>query len=195
MEKSPHVPPSKNIVDTVSAAGVCNTLADCIQAAGLTGTLSAKGPFTFFAPTDAAFKKLAPGALDALRKDTRKLKAILSYHMIPGYVATTDVRAGEVMTLQGSTLTALLSPAGVQVNEAHLGATRNCRDERRRAPHRRRARAEALAIGCGRRLTLPRRAISGAAWNGLVRPCVRHTRGCRRRVRRRWGWRVLPAIR
>ena len=104
----------------MSAAGVCNTLADCIQAAGLTGTLSAKGPFTFFAPTDAAFKKLAPGALDALRKDTRKLKAILSYHMIPGYVATTDVRAGEVMTLQGSTLTALLSPAGVQVNEAHL---------------------------------------------------------------------------
>jgi uncharacterized surface protein with fasciclin (FAS1) repeats len=118
--QSKHLPPSRNIVETVIAAGPFNTLASCIQAAGLNATLSAKGPMTIFAPTDAAFKKLVPGALEALLKDTKKLKAILSYHVIAGFVASRDVKAGEVMTMQGSTLTAVVTPSGVQVNDAHL---------------------------------------------------------------------------
>ena len=115
-----HTPPTKNIVDTAVAAGTFNTLVAGIRAAGLTETLNGKGPFTVFAPTDEAFKKLPHGALDALLKDTAKLKAVLSYHVIPGYFASKDVKSGEVMTVQGTTLTAVVSSTGVQVNGAHV---------------------------------------------------------------------------
>jgi len=117
---STHTPPSKNIVDTAIGAGNFKTLVTGLRAAGLTETLAGKGPYTVFAPTDEAFKKLAPGALDALLKDTAKLKAVLSYHVVAGYVTAKDVKAGDVMTVQGSTLTAAVSPSGVQVNGAHV---------------------------------------------------------------------------
>jgi uncharacterized surface protein with fasciclin (FAS1) repeats len=115
-----HTPPTKNIVDTAIAAGNFKTLITGLKAAGLTDTLTGKGPFTVFAPTDEAFKKLPHGALDALLKDTAKLKAVLSYHVVQGYVAAKDVKAGDVMTVQGSALTAAVSSAGVQVNGAHV---------------------------------------------------------------------------
>ena len=115
-----HTPPSKNIVETAIAAGTFNTLVAAIKAAGLAETLNGKGPFTVFAPTDEAFKKLPHGALDALLKDTGKLKAVLTYHVIQGYVAAKDVKSGEVMTVQGTTLTAAVSATGVQVNGAHV---------------------------------------------------------------------------
>jgi uncharacterized surface protein with fasciclin (FAS1) repeats len=117
---SNHTKASKNIVDTAIAAGNFTTLVAGIKAAGLTDTLTGKGPFTVFAPTDEAFKKLPPGALDAVLKDTAKLKAVLSYHVIPGHVDAKDVKAGEVMTVQGSALTAAISSSGVQVNGAHV---------------------------------------------------------------------------
>ncbi len=117
---STYTPPSKNIVDTAIAAGKFTTLVAGIKAAGLTDTLTGKGPFTVFAPSDEAFKKLPSGALDALLKDTAKLKAIVSYHVVAGHVSAKDVRPGEVMTLQGSTLTAVMSPSGLQVNGAHV---------------------------------------------------------------------------
>jgi len=117
---STYTPPSKNIVDTAIAAGKFTTLVAGIKAAGLTDTLTGKGPFTVFAPSDEAFKKLPSGALDALLKDTAKLKAIVSYHVVAGHVSAKDVRSGEVMTLQGSTLTAVMSPSGLQVNGAHV---------------------------------------------------------------------------
>jgi uncharacterized surface protein with fasciclin (FAS1) repeats len=91
--------PTKNIVDTAIAAGTINTLMAGMKADGLTDTLAGKGPFTVFAPTDEAFKKLPTGALDALLKDTAKLKAVLSYHVIPGHVLAQDLKAGEVMTV------------------------------------------------------------------------------------------------
>ncbi len=112
--------PAKNIVDTASAAGNFTTFVAGIKAAGLTDTLTGKGPFTVFAPTDEAFKKLPPGALDALLKDTSKLKAVLSYHVITGYVLAKDMRSGEVMTVQGSPLTAVVSSSGMQVNGAQV---------------------------------------------------------------------------
>jgi uncharacterized surface protein with fasciclin (FAS1) repeats len=92
--------------------------AAAVKAAGLTDVLAAKGPFTVFAPTDEAFKKLARGAWDGLLKDSSKLKAVLNYHIVSGYFMTRDVKSGEVMTLQGSTLTAAVSPAEVRVNGA-----------------------------------------------------------------------------
>ncbi|HTD72728.1 MAG TPA: fasciclin domain-containing protein [Steroidobacteraceae bacterium] len=112
--------PTKNIVDTAIAAGNLTTLVAGIQAAGLTDTLTGKGPFTMFAPTDEAFKKLPTGALDALLKDTAKLKAILSYHVIPGHVMAQDFKSGEVMTVQGTALSAVVSSADARVNGAHV---------------------------------------------------------------------------
>jgi len=112
--------PSKNIIDTAIAAGNCTTLVAGIKTAGLTDKLTGKGPFTVFAPTDEAFKKLPPGALEALLKDSAKLKAVLSYHVVAGHVLAKDVKSGEVMTLQGTALTAAVSSSGVQVNGAHV---------------------------------------------------------------------------
>src|ERR1700682_5591451 len=115
-----HTAPSKNLVDTAIAAGNFATLVAGIKAAGLTDTLTGKGPFTVFAPTDEAFKKLPSGALDALLKDTAKLKAVLSYHVITGHVLAQDLKSGDVMTVQGSPLTAVVSSSDVQVNGTHV---------------------------------------------------------------------------
>ena len=91
-----------------------------IKAAGLTDTLNGRGPFTIFAPTDEAFRKLPTGAWDALLKDTAKLKAVLSYHVITGHVLAQDVKSGDVMTVQGTPLAAVVSSSDVQVNGAHV---------------------------------------------------------------------------
>jgi len=116
---------TKNIVDTMIGAGNFTTLAAGIKAAGLTDLLADKGPFTVFAPTDAAFKKLPAGAVDALLRDTAKLKAVLHYHMIPGHVMVRDLKSGDMMTLQGSAITAVVAVSGsdVQVNGAHVKRT------------------------------------------------------------------------
>lgn len=112
--------PTKNIVDTMIAAGHFTTFASAVNAAGLTDELAAKGPFTVFAPTDEAFKKLAAGAYDNLVRDPGKLKAILKYHVVSGYFMARDVKSGEVLTLQGSSLTAVVSSPDVRVNEARV---------------------------------------------------------------------------
>jgi uncharacterized surface protein with fasciclin (FAS1) repeats len=112
--------PTKNIVDSAIAAGDLNIFTAGITAAGLIDEFGAKGPFTVFAPTDEAFKKLPAGAYDALLKDSAKLKAILKYHVISGYFTARDVRPGEVMTLQGSTLTVAGTSFDVRINEARV---------------------------------------------------------------------------
>ena len=112
--------PAKNIVDTAIAAGNFTTFAAGVKAAGLTDVLAAKGPFTVSAPTDEAFRKLPRGAWDRLLRDSAKLKAVLNYHVISGYFMARDVKPGEVMTLQGSTLTAVASPTEVRVNGARI---------------------------------------------------------------------------
>src|ERR1700687_3554350 len=95
-----HTAPSKNIVDTAIAAGNFTTLVAAIKIAGLTDKLTGKGPFTVFAPTDEAFKKLPTGALEALLKASSKLNAVLSYHVVAGHVWARDMKSGEMMTLQ-----------------------------------------------------------------------------------------------
>ena len=112
--------PVKNIVETTIDAGNFTTLTAGLKAAGLTEVLSKKGPFTVFAPTDEAFKKLPDGALDALLKDSAKLKAVLNFHVITGHVSAKDMKTGEVMTLQGSPLTAVVSSSEVKINGAHM---------------------------------------------------------------------------
>jgi uncharacterized surface protein with fasciclin (FAS1) repeats len=117
---TPRLAPTKNIVETVIAAGNFTTLVAGLKAAGLTDKLTGQGRFTVFAPTDEAFKKLPAGALDALFKDTAKLKAILSYHVVEGHVLAQELKPGDVMTVQGSPLTAVVSSSEVHVNGAHI---------------------------------------------------------------------------
>src|ERR1700740_1756231 len=118
--RNPNTAPTKNIIDTVIDAGHFTTFAAAIDAAGLRGELAAKGPFTVFAPTDEAFKKLPAGAEDNLLKDAGKLKAVLNYHVAPGFFMARDLKSGEVATAQGTQLTAVVSSSDVRVNEARV---------------------------------------------------------------------------
>ncbi len=110
---------AKDIVETAVAAGSFKTLATALQAAGLVDTLKGKGPFTVFAPTDAAFAKIPKADLDALLKDKAKLTAVLTYHVVPGKVMAKDVKAGTVKTVQGGMLT-LGTTGGVTVDNAKV---------------------------------------------------------------------------
>ena len=108
-----------DIVDTAVAAGQFKTLATALQAAGLVETLKGKGPFTVFAPTDAAFAKLPPGTVEALLKDKAKLASILTYHVVAGKVMAKDVKAGDVKTVNGQSLM-VKTDGGVTVNGAKV---------------------------------------------------------------------------
>jgi uncharacterized surface protein with fasciclin (FAS1) repeats len=113
---------AKDIVDTAVAAGDFKTLATALQAAGLVETLKGTGPFTVFAPTDAAFAKVPKDQLDALLKDKAKLTAVLTYHVVAGKVMAADVKAGKVKTVQGSEITVSTS-GGVMVDNAKVTKT------------------------------------------------------------------------
>jgi len=99
------MPVDKNVLQVAGEAGSFNTLAKLVAAAGLTETLSGKGPFTVFAPTDEAFAKLPKETVEALLKPEGKeqLKSILTYHVVPGSVyADQAVKLTEAKTVQGS---------------------------------------------------------------------------------------------
>jgi uncharacterized surface protein with fasciclin (FAS1) repeats len=113
---------AKDIVDTAVAAGDFKTLAVALDKAGLIQTLKGPGPFTVFAPTDAAFAKVPKDQLDALLADKAKLTAVLTYHVVPGQVMAKDVKAGKVKTVQGSDLT-LSTSGGVKVDAANVVKT------------------------------------------------------------------------
>jgi transforming growth factor-beta-induced protein len=104
-------------VDIASASPDFSTLVTAVQAAGLVETLSGPGPFTVFAPNNAAFAKLPAGTLNGLLQDTNKLRQVLLYHVVSGRVRSTDLRAGKVATLQGAAATVDLS-SGVKINDA-----------------------------------------------------------------------------
>ncbi len=110
---------ARDIVDTAVAAGDFKTLAAALQQAGLIDTLKGKGPFTVFAPSDAAFAKVPKEQLDALLADKEKLAAVLTYHVVPGKVMSKDVRPGMVKSVQGSSLT-LSTAGGVKVDGANV---------------------------------------------------------------------------
>jgi uncharacterized surface protein with fasciclin (FAS1) repeats len=113
---------AKDIVETALGAGTFKTLTAALSAAGLVDTLKGPGPFTVFAPTDAAFAKLPPGAVDALLKDKAKLTSILTYHVVPGKVMAADVKAGMVKSVQGSDIK-ISTNNGVMVDGAKVTAT------------------------------------------------------------------------
>ncbi len=112
-----------DIVDTAVKAGSFKTLVTAIKAAGLVDTLKGAGPFTVFAPTDAAFKKLPTGTVASLLKPANKAKlaAILTYHVVPGRVKAADL-AGKrlsVATVQGQKVR-IDGRHGVKVNGAKV---------------------------------------------------------------------------
>ena len=114
----------KDIVDTAVAAGSFNTLVAAVQAAGLVDTLKSPGPFTVFAPTDDAFAALPEGTVETLLKPENKdqLVAILTYHVLPGKVMSTDLSDGmTATTVQGSDVT-IGTEGGVTVNGANVVA-------------------------------------------------------------------------
>ena len=113
--------PTTNILETAKAAGSFTTLSAAVDAAGLADTLNGEGPFTVFAPTDDAFAALPAGALDALLKPENKdaLVKILTYHVVAGTVLAADIRAGDVATVEGSTVK-LTTEGGVTVNDAKV---------------------------------------------------------------------------
>jgi uncharacterized surface protein with fasciclin (FAS1) repeats len=112
---------AKDIVDTAVAAGNFKTLAAALTAAGLVDTLKGPGPFTVFAPTDAAFAKIPKADLDALLADKAKLQAVLLAHVVPGKVMSSDVKAGKAKTAQGYELT-VATTGGVTVDAAKVTA-------------------------------------------------------------------------
>lgn len=109
-----------DIVETAVSAGSFNTLVTAIKAAGLTETLKDKGPFTVFAPTDAAFAKIPKASLDALLADKTKLASVLTYHVVPGKVMAADVKSGAVKTVQGSSIAVNAEGGAVKVDAASV---------------------------------------------------------------------------
>lgn len=109
-----------DIVDTAAGAGQFNTLAKALTAAGLIDTLKGPGPFTVFAPTDAAFAKIPADKLNALLADQAALTKVLTYHVVPGTVMAADVKTGAVKTVQGQSLNVVASSSGVTVNNANV---------------------------------------------------------------------------
>jgi uncharacterized surface protein with fasciclin (FAS1) repeats len=114
---------ANDIVETAVAAGDFKTLAAALQHADLVKTLKGKGPFTVFAPTDAAFAKVPKADLESLLADKAKLAAVLTYHVVPGKVMAKDVKAGKVKTVQGSELTVATDGGGVMIDNAKVVKT------------------------------------------------------------------------
>src|SRR6187200_2628454 len=114
---------NQDIVDTAVSAGQFKTLAAALKAADLVATLKGPGPFTVFAPTDAAFAKLPAGTIENLLKPENKaqLTAILTYHVVPGVATSTDVvKLDEAKTVSGKTVSVHASGGSVMVNTAQV---------------------------------------------------------------------------
>ena len=114
-----------DIVETAIAAGQFKTLATALDRAGLVSTLKGQGPYTVFAPTDAAFAKLPAGTVDNLLKPENKaqLTTILTYHVVPGRVMAADVvQLKEAETVNGKMVDVNADGGSVMINDAKVTA-------------------------------------------------------------------------
>ncbi len=116
---------AKDIVAVAAANGSFNTLVAAVKAAGLVETLQGAGPFTVFAPTDAAFAKLPKGTLEDLLKpqNKEKLTAILTYHVVAGKVLAADVKTMKAKTVNGQSLDVKVNNGAVTVDAAKVVKT------------------------------------------------------------------------
>jgi uncharacterized surface protein with fasciclin (FAS1) repeats len=118
--------PSKNIIQNAVNSKDHTTLVAAVKAAGLVGTLEGKGPFTVFAPTNAAFGKLPEGTVDTLVKPENKatLTKILTYHVVPGRLEASDLTDGKKLkTVQGEELTVKRSGDTVMIIDSKGGSS------------------------------------------------------------------------
>ena len=114
---------SKDIVDTALGAGSFKTLTAAVTTAGLADTLKGPGPFTVFAPTDAAFAKLPAGTVDTLLMPANhdQLTAILTYHVVAGELKAADLsKVTSVKTVEGQNLTVAITAGSAKVNDANV---------------------------------------------------------------------------
>lgn len=109
-----------DIVETASTSGSFKTFLAAAKAAGITETLKNSGPYTVFAPSDAAFNQLPPGTVSSLMKDKEKLVEILSHHVIPGKVTVAEVKPGAVQTIRGDTVTLKSDNGKITVDNANV---------------------------------------------------------------------------
>ncbi len=113
----------KDVVEVAVENGSFTTLVAAVKAAGLVETLQGKGPFTIFAPTDAAFSKLPEGTVEMLLKPENKdkLTAVLTYHVVSGKVMAADViKVDSAKTLQGQSVMVKADSMGVTINDAKV---------------------------------------------------------------------------
>jgi uncharacterized surface protein with fasciclin (FAS1) repeats len=111
----------RDIVQTAASAGSFKTLTKLVKRAGLAGTLKQPGPYTVFAPTDAAFAKVPQKKLDALLRNKAKLKAVLLYHVVAGRLPAADVvERSSVKTVNGKRVRIRVKDAGVFLNRAQV---------------------------------------------------------------------------
>ncbi|MEG4533505.1 fasciclin domain-containing protein [Microcoleus sp. D2_18a_D3] len=113
---------AKDIVGIASGDPQFKTLTKALGAADLVATLQRKGPFTVFAPTDAAFAALPEGTVENLLKPENKaqLTKILAYHVVPGSVVSTSLKSGDVKSVEGSSLNVAVSAGKVTVGGANV---------------------------------------------------------------------------
>lgn len=122
----PSEPKAKTILETAVAAGSFKTLAAAVKAAGLTDVIESDGPFTIFAPTDAAFAALPKGTLESLLKseNIEQLQSILTYHAVSGRVGAGDaLKAAKATTVNGRDITFAVRDGKFQVNQATIRTT------------------------------------------------------------------------
>ncbi len=115
----------KTIVGVAAGAGQFNTLVAAVKAAGLVDTLNGKGPFTVFAPTDDAFKKLPAGTVEDLLKPENKAKlaGILTYHVVAGKVMAADVKTMSAKTVNGKEAAIKVDGGKVTIGAANVVKT------------------------------------------------------------------------
>lgn len=111
---------AQDIVAVASGNPEFSTLVELVSAAGLVETLQGEGPFTVFAPTNAAFEKVPAEVMDMLAADTELLAQVLTYHVVSGKVMSSDVRPGSVPTVQGEELEISVDGSTVKVNDANV---------------------------------------------------------------------------
>jgi uncharacterized surface protein with fasciclin (FAS1) repeats len=111
-------PAPRTIAQTAAATPELSTLTRLLREADLTETLQGTGPFTVFAPTDAAFKAVPAATMDALAKDKARLKAVLSYHVVPGALVSAELKNGPLKTVQGANVALYRSGTFLTVEEA-----------------------------------------------------------------------------
>ena len=110
---------AKDIVVTATEAGSFSTLLTAVKAAGLVETLQGKGPFTVFAPTDAAFAALPAGTLEGLLADKDALKRVLLYHVVSGSVASDEVvKLTSATSVEGSPIAIAVKDGTVYLNDS-----------------------------------------------------------------------------